>query len=82
MPRMRGRDGTRATRVIGLTNRLVVFLWCQACLHEWEVKKSRRASSWSRSKGFQCLVHGEQHSCTHARIWLDGHRSGLAYRSL
>ncbi len=33
--------GLARRAMIGPTNRLVVFLWCQACLHEWEVEEER-----------------------------------------
>ena len=33
--------GLARRAMIGPTNRLVVFLWCQACLNEWEVEEER-----------------------------------------
>ena len=83
VPRMRGRDGTRATRDDRPDQQTGgVPLVSSVSARMGGRRGAERASSWSRSKGLLVPVHGEQHSCTHARIWLNGHRSGLAYRSL
>ena len=37
--------GLARRAMIGLTNRLVVFLWCQACLNEWEVEEERQSAT-------------------------------------
>ena len=42
--------GLARRAMIGLTNRLVVFLWCQACLHEWEVEEEPSAPPAGRDR--------------------------------
>ena len=42
--------GLARRAMIGPTNRLVVFLWCQACLHEWEVEEEPSAPPPGRDR--------------------------------